>query len=78
MQQLVSGISKKTVLEYAIVADAVTDPQLLEKCMQFILKTENRYNMAAVKCVESRLSFGTVRQDLVQYDRFAVAYMLTR
>lgn len=48
LQQLVSDISKETVLEYAAVADAVTDSQLLDACMQFILHTENRYGMPAV------------------------------
>lgn len=43
MQRLVNGINKKTVLEYAAVADAVSDSQLMKTCMTFILETKDRY-----------------------------------
>ena len=43
MQRLVNGINEKTVLEYAAVADAVSDPQLMRTCMTFILETKDRY-----------------------------------
>lgn len=52
LQQLINGISKKTVLEYAAVADAVTDLQLLDHCMQFIVDTKDRYSMASVISVQ--------------------------
>ena len=47
---MISGVSKKTILEYAAVADAVTDPQLMGTCMQYILKTKDTYGMPGAKC----------------------------
>ena len=50
LQRMISGVSKKTILEYAAVADAVTDPQLMGTCMQYLLKTKDTYGMPGVKC----------------------------
>jgi hypothetical protein len=42
MQHMIYGLSKKTVLEYAVVADAVTDTELMDVCMKFLLESKNR------------------------------------
>ncbi len=42
MQQMNYAINKKTVLEYAVVADAVTDTELMDTCMKFLLESNNR------------------------------------
>lgn len=55
MQQLIYGISKTTVLEYAAVADAVSDEQLMRECMQFILETKDRYEMAPVNSLSQTI-----------------------
>ena len=44
MQQMIAAMSKKTVLEVIKVADAVTDTELMDICMKFLLESENRYN----------------------------------
>ena len=42
LQLLIDRISTDTVLEYAVVADAVTDPTLMDACMRHILEPKNR------------------------------------
>ena len=42
MQQMIGDINKKTVLEYAVVAKAVTDTELMAVCMKFLLESKNR------------------------------------
>ncbi|DBA99209.1 TPA: hypothetical protein ACH3X3_011825 [Trebouxia sp. C0006] len=42
MQQMIGDINKKTVLEYAVVAKAVTDTKLMAVCMKFLLESKNR------------------------------------
>ncbi|DBA99211.1 TPA: Galactose oxidase, central domain [Trebouxia sp. C0006] len=41
MQQVIAAMNKKTVLEVIVVADAVTDTELMDVCMKFLLKSEN-------------------------------------
>ncbi len=41
MQQIIAAMNKKTVLEVIVVADAVTDTELMDVCMKFLLKSEN-------------------------------------
>ena len=36
-------MSKRTVLEYAAVADTVADTALMDACMSFMFTTEDRY-----------------------------------
>ncbi|DBA95812.1 TPA: hypothetical protein ACH3X1_001361 [Trebouxia sp. C0004] len=36
-------MNNKTVLEFIIVADAVTDTELMDICMKFLLDSENSY-----------------------------------
>ena len=42
MQQMIHGLNKKTVLEYAVAADSVTDTELMDVCTEFLLRSENR------------------------------------
>ena len=42
MQQIIAAMNKKTVLEVIEVADAVTDTELMDICMQFLLDSDNR------------------------------------
>ena len=42
MQQMMHGLNKKTVLEYAVAADSVTDTELMDVCTRFLLRSENR------------------------------------
>ncbi len=42
MQQMIHTMNKKTVLAYAAVADAVTDTELMEVCMRFLLESKKR------------------------------------
>ncbi|DBA72901.1 TPA: Galactose oxidase, central domain, variant 2 [Trebouxia sp. C0005] len=46
MQQMIAAMSKKTVLEVIKVADAVTDTELMDICMKFLLESENSYEIA--------------------------------
>ena len=46
MQQLLGRIRTNTVLEYAIVADAITDKTLMDSCLSFILESEHRQESA--------------------------------
>ncbi len=42
LQCVLDLVSVETVLQYAVVADAVTDKALMDACMKFILKSEDR------------------------------------
>jgi hypothetical protein len=42
LQCLLDRIGIETVLEYAVVADAVSDKVLMDACMNFILTSEDR------------------------------------
>ena len=42
MQQMIGDINKKMVREYAVVADAVTDTELMTVYMKFLLESINR------------------------------------
>ena len=42
MQQMIAAMNKKTVLEVIVVADAVTDTELMDICMKFLLESDNR------------------------------------
>ncbi|KAA6422451.1 MAG: hypothetical protein FRX49_07626 [Trebouxia sp. A1-2] len=46
LQQIIHGVNKKTILEYAVVADAVTDTELMDVCMKFLLESKNSYEIA--------------------------------
>jgi len=39
---MIDAMDKKTVLEIIVVADAVTDTELMDICMKFLLQSENR------------------------------------
>lgn len=49
MQQMIAAMNKKTVLEVMVVADAVTDTELMDICMKFLLESENRYTDVLTK-----------------------------
>lgn len=46
MQQMIAAMNKKTVLEVIVVADAVTDTELMDICMKFLLESDNGYEIA--------------------------------
>ena len=41
MQQMMHGLNKKTVLEYAVAADSVTDTELMDVCTSTVRKQVN-------------------------------------
>ncbi len=42
MQQMIGAMNKKTVLAVIVVADAVTDTELMNVCLKFLLESKNR------------------------------------
>ena len=42
LQCLLDQVNIKTVLEYAVVADAITDKVLMDACMDFISASKDR------------------------------------
>lgn len=42
MQQMTAAMNKQTVLEVIVVADAVTDTELMDIRMKFLLESDNR------------------------------------
>ncbi len=42
LQCLLDQVNVETVLEYAVVADAITDQVLADACMNFILTSKDR------------------------------------
>lgn len=56
MQQVISQISTRTVLEYAVAADAITDKILIAACVTFMSEPEHRQESARTSRAFSSVS----------------------
>lgn len=65
MQQITSQINTTTVLEYAAVADVVTDKALMDACVSFMVETECRQESITKEIWASENATGCMSLKLV-------------